>query len=104
MHRVSQPQDVQAISQLSFSVPENALETVAGVCGKVLSPLYRYVESTVNADVERLMQSLHEADPEVAASAASCLVSLSFLVVTPMNSTWMIGRRRRHLCYHDSCC
>lgn len=44
-----------------------ALETVSNVCGKLLSPLYHYVESVLGDDVEKLVQTLNEADPEIAA-------------------------------------
>lgn len=44
-----------------------ALETVSSVCGKLLSPLYHYVESVWGDDVEKLVQTLNEADPDIAA-------------------------------------
>ncbi|KAL5534010.1 hypothetical protein ACEPAG_470 [Sanghuangporus baumii] len=58
-----------AFSQLSLSVSENALENATGACGKLFSPLYRYVESTFTSDVEKLVLALHEADPDFSADS-----------------------------------
>ncbi|OCB85558.1 hypothetical protein A7U60_g7205 [Sanghuangporus baumii] len=58
-----------AFSQLSLSVPENALENVAGACGKLFSPLYRYVGSAFTNDVEKVVLALHEADPDFSADS-----------------------------------
>lgn len=63
------PPDAQALANLSFPLPENTLESVAGACGRVFSPFCRFIGSTLNSDVETLIQSLHEADPDFAATA-----------------------------------
>ena len=68
-----QPPDAQALSKLSFPIPENALESVAGACGRVLTPFCRYIGSTLTTDLETLVQSLHEADPNFATTASSNL-------------------------------
>ncbi|KAH8119955.1 hypothetical protein DFH11DRAFT_1685408 [Phellopilus nigrolimitatus] len=60
------PSDVQALSQLNIPIPQNALETAAGVCGKVFTPFYHYVGTTMCTDIEALVSSLHEADPAFA--------------------------------------
>lgn len=67
------PPDAQALSKLSFPIPENALESVAGACGRVLTPFCRYIGSTLTTDLETLVQSLHEADPNFATTASSNL-------------------------------
>lgn len=62
-----QPPEVNMLSELSISVPEIALESVvdaAGTCKKMLSPFYEYVGSTLSTDIEKVVKSLHEADPE----------------------------------------
>lgn len=63
------PPDAQALANLSFPLPENTLESVAGACGRVFSPFCRFIGSTLNSDVETLIQSLHEADPDFAVTA-----------------------------------
>jgi len=57
---------LQTLSQLSLSLPENTVENVAGFCGRLITPLHEYVGSTLSADVETLVQTLHESDPSVA--------------------------------------
>ncbi|THH10157.1 hypothetical protein EW145_g1515 [Phellinidium pouzarii] len=56
------PPDVQVLSQLSLAVPGIAMEAMAGVCGKVFSPLCHYAHASLSADVENIVLSLHEAD------------------------------------------
>ena len=62
-----QPPDAQVLSELSLPAPEIALETVQNVCGKLFRPVYHYVESTFGEDMEKLVQTLNEADPDIAA-------------------------------------
>ncbi|KAI5124142.1 hypothetical protein M0805_000953 [Coniferiporia weirii] len=57
------PPDVQALSQLSLLVSKCALQTAAGAYGNVLSPLCLYARSSLSLDIEKIVLSLHEADP-----------------------------------------
>lgn len=61
--------NISALSELSL--PENTLESVAEMCGKVLNPFCQYVESALSADVENLVLALHKADPAFASASGS---------------------------------
>ncbi|EJD03720.1 uncharacterized protein FOMMEDRAFT_139881 [Fomitiporia mediterranea MF3/22] len=63
------PPEVDALSQLSLFVPENALETMTGACKRVFNPLRQYVGSALHDDVEKLVTTLYKADPALSADS-----------------------------------
>lgn len=63
IHCTVQLSDVHA---LSHSIRQDALETASNVCEGLINPLYRYVESSINADIDTVVRTLYESDPQFA--------------------------------------